>query len=288
MEPLEGDDEGGSDSSEDDVESTDLEEAASASGRKGKGKGKGKDRGKDKGKGTGKGKGTSKSKGKEKTSEPKPKPKQKKKATPRVRGGKGKTKEVCEAEPESRLAHAPDEATPSVEAGPSKLAEGDDFVPAGDEFCPESSSEGPPVTPPGLPRSVAGLEKLVPQFLGKDYGIMDELDSDEDADLAALKMSYRPDMTRYIKLELGRARLHFKALSRMQAGESDATNQLKKRADVLTTLLEAYENQTQASTDYENPSVIVSESVDKDGNVSMGAADEAGEQLDFIFEADEG
>ena len=252
----------------DDMESTDEDDAVSASGRKGKDKGKGKDKSKGKGK----------PKGKEKTSEPKPK--QKKKAATRVRGGKGKTKEAGEAEPEPRLEHVPDEATPSVEAGPSKFAEGDEFGPTS---SPEDSS--------GLPRSIAELERVVPQFVGEDYGIMDELDEEEDAELAVLKVSHRPDMTHYIDLELSRSNLQFKALTRTQTGESDARDQLGKWASALMGLLAAYRNQTQASANYaeqENPSLTVSESVDNDDDVSMPVADEAGERLDFIFEADEG
>ena len=238
---------------EDDNEDEDEDEdkAASTSGRKGKSKGKGK--------------------GKEKASELEPRPKSKKKPAPRARGGKGKAKEVEAAELEPGLERVADEATPGVGAGASKSAVGGEAGPA---LSPEANQS--------LPQTIAELEAILPQFFGDAHGIIDEIDPEDEAEVEVLKFSSRPDMARYVELEFYRAKLQFEALLRMDGDKSDAQQEARNRGKALHSLLKRYQDQAagdSAGDDaiQENPSVIVSENFDYDGDVNMDAVYDAGE-----------
>lgn len=212
-----------------------------------------------------------KGKAKAKMSKPKPKPKPKKQAAPRACGGKG---EVDGADQELGLERVSDEATgeagDSVKTGPSKSAPGGE---AG--LSPSPSPEAISIHL----CTIAELEANLPQFSGKAYGIMDEMNPVLDLEIEALKRSDTPNMARYIELILDRASRQADVLEEMDPVPSEAISELDERGKVLYFLFQQFERQREAAEDVEqeNPSVAGSENVGDDGDVNMGVADETSE-----------
>ena len=197
-----------------------------------------------------------KGKGKAKASEVEPKPK--KKAAPRARG-KGKAKEVggAEAKPKPKPAPAPEHVAAEAIGEASDSAPG---VPAG----PASSTE---------PITVAELEAMLPQFSEEAFGIMDEMDPDEDAEVEALKLSQWPNLVRYIELELYRTGLELNALKRLDRDDFDeGIEAIGERSQALREQLRRL-NAAGENAQQETPSV----SVHDDGDVEMRLGDDAGE-----------
>ena len=197
-----------------------------------------------------------KGKGKAKASEVEPKPK--KKAAPRARG-KGKAKAVggAEAKPKPKPAPAPEHVAAEAIGEASDSAPG---VPAG----PASSTE---------PITVAELEAMLPQFSEEAFGIMDEMDPDEDAEVEALKLSQWPNLVRYIELELYRTGLELNALKRLDRDDFDeGIEAIGERSQALREQLRRL-NAAGENAQQETPSV----SVHDDGDVEMRLGDDAGE-----------
>lgn len=197
-----------------------------------------------------------KGKGKAKASEVEPKPK--KKAAPRARG-KGKAKEVggAEAKPKPKPAPAPEHVAAEAIGEASDSAPG---VPAG----PASSTK---------PITVAELEAMLPQFSEEAFGIMDEMDPDEDAEVEALKLSQWPNLVRYIELELYRTGLELNALKRLDRDDFDeGIEAIGERSQALREQLRRL-NAAGENAQQETPSV----SVHDDGDVEMRLGDDAGE-----------
>ena len=212
------------------------EEAARAKGRKGKGKGKAK------------------------ASEVEPKPK--KKAAPRARG-KGKAKEVGGVEAKPKPKPKPKPALAPEHVAAEAIGEASDSAP-GVPAGPASSTE---------PIMVAELEAMLPQFSEEAFGIMDEMDPDEDAEVEALKLSQWPNLVRYIELELYRTGLELNALKRLDRDDFDeGIEAIGERSQALREQLRRL-NAAGENAQQETPSV----SVHDDGDVEMRLGDDAGE-----------
>ena len=188
-----------------------------------------------------------KGKGKAKTTETKTK-----KVAPRARY-KGKAKVASETEP------ALADTTTGTAAG---------------------SNTAPPIVPaPILPTSVLDLEKCISFFYASQYGILDEMDDEEDNrrnDLLFMQAPTVQEILEFLRLELRRSYQHLNAIGcKFPNGGPDCvqmTKEAEMRRDELTDWIRKYER---AETTPANPVVTVD--MDLEVDVDMMGVEQAGE-----------